>query len=144
MKLKQIEEIATRKVPIWQPVLLITLLLLGYVVVPIIAKQVTTKAQKKESIGSTLGAETIKNNLQDSVNNVQDAVKPYSDQLQKDAGSVLGIAQQTVQNTIQSVASQSADQAKQFLFDNTLGKLLQNLNSLPADQQDLIKKAICK
>ena len=33
---------------------------------------------------------------------------------------------------------------KEFVFDNTLGKLLQNINSLPADQQDLIKKAICK
>jgi len=57
---------------------------------------------------------------------------------------VLGLAQQTVQQTMQGIASKSANQAKEFVFDNTLGKILQNINTLPTDQQDLIKKAICK
>ena len=142
MKLKQIEEIATRQVPIWQPVLLITLLVLGYVVIPQILKQKENQPQvKKETLGAALGINTIKKQLGDGVENV---VKPLSLQLQKEAGKVLGIAQESVQQTVQNVASQSADKAKEFVFENTLGKVLQNINTLPADQQDLIKKAICK
>jgi len=141
MKLKQIEEIATRQVPIWQPALLVSLLLLGYAVVPTILKQEEIKSLKKEPTGSALGVNTIKKQLDEGVQNV---VIPYSDRLQKEAGNVLGIAQQAVQQTVQSVASKSAEQAKEFIFDNTLGKLLQNINNLPNDQQDLIKKAICK
>lgn len=141
MKLRQIEEIATRQVPIWQPALLVTLLLAGYITVPLITRQAPPEIKKNKSTGSTLGMETVKNQLNRGVNTV---VRPLSDQLQKEAGIVLGLAQEAVQKTVQNVASQSADQAKEFVFDNTLGKLLQNINTLPADQQDLIKKAICK
>jgi hypothetical protein len=137
MKLKEIEEIATRQVPIWQPALLVTLLLAGYIVVPLIAKKNPSTPQT----GSTLGVETIKDQFN---NGVETVVKPASEQLQKEAGVVLGVAQQTVQQAVQDIASKSAEQAKEFVFDNTLGKVLQNINTLPADQQDLIKKAICK
>ena len=140
MKLKQIEEIATRQVPIWQPALLVVLLLAGYIVVPIIAKKNSSSLQKSET-GTTLGVETTKKQFGDGVSSV---IKPVSDQLQKEAGVVLGFAQQTVQQTIQNISSKSANQAKEFIFDNTLGKVLQNINTLPADQQELIKKAICK
>ena len=141
MKLKQIEEIATKQVPIWQPVLLVVLLALGYFAVPLIAKKSTPPVEKNKSIGSTLGIDTIKDRVNNGVNTV---VKPLSDQLQKEAGVVLGLAQQKVQETVQNIASQSASQAKELVFDNTLGKVLQNINTLPTDQQDLIKKAICK
>ncbi|MCX6730778.1 MAG: hypothetical protein NTZ55_02940 [Candidatus Roizmanbacteria bacterium] len=140
MKLKQIEEIATRQVPIWQPALLVSLLLAGYIVVPLISKKSSTP-QKTVSSGSTLGVNTIKDQLNNGIHNV---VKPATDEIQKQAGVVLGIAQQTVQQTVQDVASKSAEQAKEFVFDNTFGKVLQNINTLPSDQQDLIKKAICK
>ncbi len=143
MKLKQIEEIATKQVPIWQPALLGTLLLLGIFVGPLITKK-SPPIEKSESIGSTLGIDSIKEQLSAGVNTMEDAVKPISDKLQKEAGVVLGLAQQAVQQTVQNVASQGANQAKEFVFDNTLGKVLQNINTLPADQQDLIKKAICK
>ncbi|MFH0773370.1 MAG: hypothetical protein V1922_03600 [bacterium] len=141
MKLKQIEEIATRQIPLWQPALLIALLFLGYFVVPLIAKNTPIPAKKSKSIGSTLGVEVIKKQLNEGMNTV---VKPAADQLQKEAGVVLGLAQQTVQQTVQNIASTSANQAKEFVFDNTLGKVLENINTLPKDQQDLIKKAICK
>lgn len=141
MKLKQIEEIATRQVPIWQPTLLAALLLLGYVIVPAILKQKEIQPIKKESLGTTLGIETIKKQVDAGIQNV---IKPYSIQLQKEAGKVLGTAQVAVSQTAQNIASHSAEQAKEFIFDNTLGKVLQNINTLPADQQELIKKAICK
>ena len=88
-----------------------------------------------------MGIETIKKQLGNEIITV---AKPLSNQLQKEAGVVLGIAQQKVQETVQNVASKSAEQAKTFVFDNTLGKVLQNINSLPTNEQDLIKKAICK
>ena len=141
MKLKQIEEIATRQVPIWQPALLVTLLLLGTFVIPLIAKN-SSSAQKSESNSSALGASTTTaEKLSNSVNNI---VNPLSQNLKKDAEAVLGVAQQAVSQTVQDIASKSASQAKEFVFDNTLGKLLQNINTLPTDQQDFIKKAICK
>lgn len=141
MKLKQIEEIATRPVPIWQPALLVSLLLLGYFVIPSIMKQSETHPIKKESTGKTLGVNTIQKKLNDGVQNI---VVPYTNLLQKEAGKVLGIAQESLQTSVQNLASQSANQAKEFVFDNTLGKVLQNINTLPTDQQELIKKAICK
>jgi hypothetical protein len=140
MKLKQIEEIATRQVPIWQPALLVVLLLAGFFAVPLMTKP-TPPVEKKSTAGMTLGVDTIKETLDSGVKNI---AKPLAAQLQKEVGVVLGLAQEAVQQTAQNVASKSAEQAKEFVFDNTIGKLLQNINSLPADQQDLIKKAICK
>lgn len=141
MKLKQIEDIATKQVPIWQPALLVVLLLLGNVIVPNILKQKEIQSSKKKSVGMTLGENTIKKRIEDGV---QKVILPYSEELQKEAGKVLGIAQVSVQQTVQNFASNSAEQAKEFVFDNTLGKVLQNINTLPTDQQELIKKAICK
>ncbi|MFZ2205916.1 MAG: hypothetical protein WA061_01375 [Microgenomates group bacterium] len=141
MKLKQIEEIATRKVPVWQPGLLIVLLLMGYFIVPILAKNTQKPSEQNKSTGTTLGINTLKEDIK---NKVVDSAQPYLKQVQKDAESVLGVAQQTVQNAVQDIASKSADSAKVFVFDNTLGKVLQNINTLPSDQQELIRKAICK
>ncbi len=141
MKLKQIEEIATRKVPIWQPGLLIILLLMGYFIVPMLAKNTQKPTQKNESQGTTLGVNTLQ---EDVKKKVIDTAKPYLEQVQKEAGVVLGAAQQTVQNAVQDIASKSADTAKVFVFDNTLGKVLQNIDNLSPDQQELIRKAICK
>lgn len=144
MKLQKIEEIATRQVPIWQPALLVTLLLAGFFGVPLITKTTPPKEEVK-SVGTTLGVETIKERLDSGVKNIaQPLANQLVDQVQKEAGVVLGLAQNAVSQTVQSVASQGASQAKEFVFDNTLGKLLQNINTLPADQQELIKKAICK
>ena len=140
MKLKQISDIATKQVPVWQPALLTLLFGLGFFAVPLIAKKTPT-VQQNNSSGNTLGVNTMKDQLQ---NGVQNVVKPLSNQIQKDAEAVLGVAQQAVQQSVQNIASQSASQATQFIFDNTLGKVLQNINNLPVDQQDLIKKAICK
>ena len=139
MKLKQIEEIATVKVPIWQPALLVCLLIAGYFVVPSILKE--KESNVKSQPGSTLGIEDIKKQINSGVDNV---VKPYSEKLKEEVGKVLGVAQESVQHTAQDVASQSAEKAKEFVFDNTLGKVLENINTLPSDQQELIKKAICK
>ena len=140
MKLKQIEEIATRTVPIWQPVLLVALLLLGTFAIPLIAQK-DSQVQKKESLGTTLGISNIKDKINNEVKNI---VLPLSENIQKETGVVMGVAQKTVQQTVQNIASQSASQAKEFVFDNTIGKVLQNINTLPLEEQELIKKAICK
>jgi len=141
MKLKPIGEIATKRVPVWQPILLIALLLFGYFAIPLIAKKNSALEKKNKSIGSTLGVSTIKEQFNNGMNTI---VKPAANQLQQEAGVVLGRAQRTAQQKMQKVASSSANQAKEFILENTLGKVLQNINALPKDQQDFIKKAICK
>lgn len=138
MKLKEIEEIAVQKVPVGQPTLLILLLLLGFTVVPFIASQAEKESQHKPiEVGSTLGVETIQKTVDSGVERY---VKPYAEKLQQGVESVLGVAQQSATD----IASQSAQQAKEYVFDNTVGKVLESVHSLPTDQQDLIKKAICK
>ncbi len=138
MKLKEIEEIAVQKVPVWQPTLLIFLLLLGFTVVPFIASQAEKESQQKPiEVGSTLGVETIQKTVDSGMERY---VKPYAEKLQQGVESVLGVAQQSATD----IASQSAQQAKEYVFDNTVGKVLESVHSLPADQQDLIKKAVCK
>ena len=112
--------------------------------VPLVEKN-TSASKKNEQVGSTLGIETVKEQANKSLNtgfNSLDAVvKPAAIKLQQEVGTVLGIAQQTAIQTVQDVASKSADQAKEFVFDSTFGKILQNINTLPSDQQDLIKKS---
>lgn len=137
MKLQQIEEIATHKVPVWQPALLIVLLILGFTVVPHIAQQSQQKPAKVvEQKGLTLGVNTLK----DTVDQGIDQLKPYAQKIQKGVESVLGVAQQSAVD----IATQSAEQAKEYVFDNTVGKVLQSVQSMPDEQQELIKKAICK
>jgi hypothetical protein len=143
MKLKQIEEIAKKKVPIWQPTLLVTLLVLGYTVVPILAKK-SAAPPKQETLGTTLGIETLAPLTNEVKNKAINSTKPYIAQAQEQAGAVLGIAQNTVQTIVQNIASKSAETAQEFVFDNTIGKILQNIKTLPTDQQELIQKAICK
>lgn len=138
MKLKEIEEIVEHKVPMWQPALLILLLLLGFTVVPLIVNQAEKAEQKKQKeTGNTLGVESIRQTVDGGV---EQYVKPYAQKLQQGVESVLGVAQQSATD----IASQSAQQAKDYVFDNTVGKVLESVHSLPSDQQDLIKKAICK
>lgn len=141
MKLQKIEEIVKKQVPVWQPTLLVLLLLLGFLAVPLISKKTPPPEVEKKIDGKTLGVSTVEDALNSGITKVG---KPLATQLQKEAGVVLGLAQDVVQQTVQSIASKSAETAKEFVFDNTLGKLLQNINTLPADQQELIKKAICK
>jgi len=141
MKLKKIGEIATKKVPLWQPMLLVIILLLGGVIATVVTKTTQPQQKKAPSGGTTLGATTVTDKL---VSGVTDLAGSVSQTVQKDAQTALGSLQQSLQQTVQDVASKSTTQAKAFVFDNTLGKLLQNINTLPADQQELIKKAICK
>jgi len=113
---------------------------MGYFIVPILAKNKPKPPQKTET-GTTLGASTLQ---EDVKKKVVDTAQPYLEKIQKEAGVVLGAAQQKVQNAVQDIASKSADTAKVFVFDNTLGKVLQNIDTLSPDQQELIRKAICK
>jgi hypothetical protein len=135
MKLKQIGEIATRPVPVWQPALLGLLLLLGFTVVPLIAKK--TAPPPSRAPGSTLGVSTIKDTLQQGATSL---VQPYVQSLQHQAENALGVAQQAATDVVIT----STQQAKDYVIDNTVGKVLGTVQSLPADQLDLIKKAICK
>jgi len=137
MKLKQIADVAQKQVPVWQPVLLGLLLLLGFTVVPLIAKTAPTDAKKELVTGSTLGIQTVKDTLSENATNL---AKPYVDNLQKQAESVLGVAQQTAT----SIVVTSSQQAKDYVIDSTLGKLLDSVHSLPKEEQDILKKAICK
>lgn len=137
MKLKEIEEIVEHKVPIWQPALLIILLILGFSIVPLIANQATELKKKTPTKENILGVETIQKTVDSGV---EQYVIPYAQKLQQGVESVLGVAQQSATD----IASQSAQQAKEYVFDNTVGKVLDSVHSLPTDQQDLIKKAICK
>jgi len=127
MKLKEIEEIVEHKVPIWQPALLIILLILGFSIVPLIAHQAKELEKKTPAKETILGVETIQKTVDSGV---EQYVIPYAQKLQQGVESVLGVAQQSATD----IASQSAQQAKEYVFDNTVGKVLDSVHRLPTDQ----------
>lgn len=89
-----------------------------------------TSSQKK-----VLG-ETIKNIKEILPTNINKTVK----KVEETTGEVLG----EVTNLLTNSASKSAQTVTDFLFENTVGKVVEQIEKLPQKQQEEIKKRICK
>ena len=59
---------------------------------------------------------------------------------QKEVGLVLGAFTELLSDT----ASKSANTAKEYIFANTVGNLLKQIDKLPTQEKELIKKEVCK
>lgn len=119
----------------WKIGVLTILLLSGAVASFAFGKKLPVEGKKE--VGKVLGTQIDTNSIQ---NTISDASAPYVDQLQKASLSVLTTAQQNVV----SIASQSAEQAKEYVIDSAIGKLVEQMKVLPQPAQDEIKKEICK
>jgi len=95
------------------------------------------KPVQKKTTGNVLGTEITASSIQKKI---EDVSKPYIADLGDATQSLLNSASQTVA----SLAAESADQAKNYVIDSTLGKLIDQVKNLPQPAQDELKKQICK
>lgn len=58
--------------------------------------------------------------------------------------NVLGDVLGEVTHYVSGVASQSADVVSNYVFDNTVGNLIKQIEKLPKDQQEDIKRNLCQ
>ncbi|MGB9883426.1 MAG: hypothetical protein ACPLRN_02830 [Microgenomates group bacterium] len=89
----------------------------------------SAKVQKKESININQIVDKTKSNLNDLQKNTQDLI-----------GQVLGATEEKVNQ----IASQSSKIVSDFVFDNTLGNLLKQIDKLPHNEKEKIKEYLCK
>jgi hypothetical protein len=129
MAIKSLEEKKNIK-GLFPKLFFLGLLLVGGILVNVFAKNIsknTVLALQKKSV--TQKIIQPKKLAFDFINNLQTA-----------SGQVMGAA---TQYTI-STASKSATMVSDFIYQNTLGKIVEQVKVLPKDQRERIKKEICR
>ncbi|MDO8610731.1 MAG: hypothetical protein Q7R95_09370 [bacterium] len=118
------------------PKILFIIFLVGF---GMVANQIFAKWQQKQP--SVLGIEQqskqLTQKLQIDPQQLIDAV----------SNSAQGISNQTIKSTTQTitdVATKSATTISDVIFDNTIGKLLDQVKNLPQPEREKIKKEICQ
>ena len=86
--------------------------------------------KKSQDIPSVLGEVEKKNDL------IVDSV----DKAKKIGGEVLG----ETASFVQDLTSKAASTASDLIYQNTIGKLINQIDKLPQDQQERVKEQICK
>lgn len=114
-------------------IFLIALLCVG-LAIDIVSKNV--RKNKPEVLSASQPQTTTVNPIQDVKQMTDGLVR----QTETSAASVLSLATQVIQNT----ASKSSALVSGLIYDNTFGKLVDQVKSLPPDQQQRIKEQICK
>lgn len=97
----------------------------------------TKKTAPKKTTGNVLGTEINVHSLQKTL---EDASKPYVSSLGNASQSLINSAAQAVA----SLAAEGTDQAKNYVLDSSLGKLVDQVKKLPSPVQEELKKEICK
>lgn len=94
-------------------------------------------ANKKKNLSEVLGKSQQLDQVKKKSNDiVAESIKTG----EKIGGEVLG--QST--NFISNIAAQAASTAGDIVYQNTIGKLVDQISKLPKDQQERIKEQICK
>lgn len=112
--------------------LFLAILLSGGLLANVFASQNSQRSLFTKKPSSVLGIEKTKSS--------NDIVNDFVKQTEKTTSEVLGAATQIVTDT----ASKSASIVTDFVFDNTFGKIIEQIKVLPKEQQERIKKEICK
>lgn len=106
-------------------------------------KIVRDKALKKtSSLNEVLGTESKveKNILEPLKKSGEDIVQKTVKETEKTVQTVLGVATSLVSST----ASKSAEAVTDYVFQNTVGTVIKQIDKLPEKQQEEIKKQICQ
>lgn len=91
--------------------------------------------KKNKDISNVLGtAQEIKQI--NSSNLITDSIKKVEDV----AGTVLGEAT----DTVNKLASDTGSYISSIIYDSSIGKIVEQVDKLPKDQQEKIKEQICK
>ncbi len=109
------------------------------IVVAIIFNRTRGKEAKPQSevLGQTKTNPISLDSLQTGAKNLLDQA---ANQTEETLGDVLGQAQTFAEQT----ASKSASSVSDFIFDNTVGSIIKQIDKLPRDQQEDIRRNICQ
>ena len=133
MPIKQLEAEKNNKGMLMRFLIVFALLAVG-----IVLNKWPTKKIKTNKI---LGAETAsKINLEKKGKDLKNVIDNEMDKAKNSLDDVLGEAT----SFIASTASKSAEAVTDFIFDNTVGSIVKQINKLPEKQQQEIKERVCK
>jgi len=112
-------------------IILVCLIATGFTLATIAKKIILTK-KPQNVLGDTVAKELKKSgsNLLDEINTNTQAW----------ANDILGVATKTINKT----ANQATESISDYVFDNTVGNLLKQIDKLPEKQREDIKRNICK
>lgn len=99
---------------------------------------VKNRAKKPENI---LGAENIQKSS--SVDLAED-IKKFSSGITTESKSLTENVFETATGIVGAIASKSSEIVSNVVFDNTIGKAIEQVKKLPASEQEKIKQEICK
>ncbi len=109
------------------------ILLIGGLLINVFVSRRVQRVNAEQEKPSVLGTEK---NAINPARIINDTVKNMGNT----SSQILGETTQIVSST----ASKSADAVSKFIFDNTIGKIIDQVKILPKDQQEKIKQEICK
>ncbi len=115
-------------------VFLIVLLSAGF----ILNFMVKNKMKKPQNI---LGAENIqKPSSTQVIDDVKKISGGFTSKTKRIAENVVG----TTTDIVNTIASKSSEIVSNVIFDNTIGKVVEQVKKLPMNEQEKIKQEICK
>jgi len=92
-----------------------------------------------------LGAQKItKSSKPISTDEVYNRGKEIANDVVVQSENILGNVLGEVTNYVSGVASQSAETVSDYVFDNTVGNLIKQIDKLPQKQQEDIKRNLCQ
>jgi len=112
-------------------IILVCLVATGFTLATIAKKTILTKTRP-----NVLG-DKIKKELNKSGPNLLDEINTNT---QAWANEILGVATKTINRT----ANQATESISDYVFDNTVGNLLKQIDKLPEKQKEDIKRNVCK
>lgn len=136
MEIKKLneEKQGNKPFPIFRAIFLFLIILLGLLGSYVLG---TKHPQKKQEQGFVLGEQIKKKGVVESA--VKGVVDQSVKQLEKGTQGLVKEAQKVVTDTV----NQTSNEARGFVFDNTVGKLLETIHTLPIQEQERVKKYIC-
>jgi len=138
MEIKKLNE-AKKPFPVFRAIFLFLIILLGLLGSYVLG---TKHPQSKETgliLGEHLPSPENSQGKSFVQSVVQDTVQKSVKQLEKGTQSIVSEAGKAATN----VVNQSGNETRGFVFDNTVGKLLETVRTLPPQEQERVKKFIC-
>ena len=112
-------------------IILTCLVATGFTLATIARKTILTKTRP-----TVLGNSTV-NDIKKSGTSILDEINTNT---QAWASDILGVATKTVNST----ANKATETISDYVFDNTVGNLLKQIDKLPEKQREDIKRNVCK
>lgn len=102
---------------------------------------------KEQALGENISAQKPKPTLlleEGVLTTTQKAARNLLSDVTKQTENIASDILGEATSIVSKVASQSSDAAAKFIFDNTIGNIIQQVEKLPKEQQEKIKEQVCK